>query len=110
MNSPTFQVVLDPEGGHHVVDMREGLSIAWRECLESAAAVVAHLNACYPAGVPAPAWDSLVHEVREDHARLEPVVPLHLLHPVELVEMIPEAIGGPLDSGLWRPDYERESK
>jgi hypothetical protein len=33
MNSPIFQVVLDPEGGHHVVDMREGLSIAWRECL-----------------------------------------------------------------------------
>ena len=106
MSSPTFQIAVDAEGGHNVIDMREGFSVAWRGSLEEAAAVAAHLNACYPAGTPAPAWDSLVHEVVMERIGGEPVTPLHLLDAGELGRMVPNAIGGPLDPGLWRPVYD----
>ena len=63
MTGPVALVVADPDGGFHVVDARDGLGFAWRGHLGDAAAVASHVNASYPPGAPAPARDSLAHEV-----------------------------------------------
>lgn len=101
-------VVADPDGGFDVVDARDGLGFAWRGHLGDAAAIASYMNTTYPPGVPAPAWDSLVHEVRMMRIGGEREAPLDQVDPGTLSRMIPESIGGPLDPGLWRPRYGDE--
>jgi hypothetical protein len=52
-------------GGFKIRDIRDGRSIAWRFCLADATAIAARLNASYPSGSIAPAYDTLVHEAVE---------------------------------------------
>src|SRR5262245_49990287 len=101
MSSPLALITDDPEGGFYVLDSREGWPIAWRSCPESAAEVAAHLNACYPVGIPAPALDSLVHEVRMTRIGGEPEKPLHLLERRVLRCMIPDGVSD--RDELWKP-------
>lgn len=105
MRGPYFLLSNDPEGGFNVLDTRDGTALAWRGAVGDAAALAAHLNSVYPPGAPAPAWDSLVHEIRMDRIGGEPVEALHQLDPEDLGRMIPQAIGGATDPGLWRPHY-----
>jgi hypothetical protein len=63
MHGPLALVAEDPDGGFVVCDTRDGLDIAWRHDLSDAAGIAAKLNGRYPAGTPAPARDSLIHEV-----------------------------------------------
>jgi hypothetical protein len=104
-----FLIVDDAEGGFNVCDTRCGLSVAWRADVRDAASIAAHLNACYPVGLAAPSYDSLVHEVRMDRIGGEPVTPLDQLNRDDLARIVPTAVGGPLDLGLWRPRYGEEA-
>lgn len=96
----------DPEGGYNVIDTRDGMELAWKSELPDAAAVAASVNAQYPSGAPAPAYDTLVHEIRMERIGGEPVPTLHALEPRVLRMMIPDDLGGPFDKGLWRPNYK----
>jgi len=109
MAAAHFLIVDDTEGGFNVCDTRDGQPVAWRSEIGDAAAIASHLNACYPVGAPAPAYDSLVHEVRMERIGEEPVAPLGQLEAGELSRMVPESIDGPLDPGLWRPRYGEEA-
>lgn len=91
-------VVADPESGFDVVDARDGLSFAWRGHLGEAGAVAAFVNATYPPGVPAPARDSLAHEVAMCRIGGGPEPPLS---EVDTRGMIPAGVSdGP---ALWKP-------
>lgn len=101
--TPHFLVTPDHEGGYNVTDTRDGTAIAWREDLHSVSRIAARLNVLYPGDRAAPSWESLVHEVVMDRIGGSPEPCLCELAPDVLGRMIPEAIGGPLDPGLWRP-------
>jgi hypothetical protein len=109
MHGPLALVAEDPDGGFVVCDTRDGLDIAWRHDLPDAAGIAAKLNSRYPAGTPAPARDSLIHEVLCDRMDEEPEVDLSALDAEALAAMIPDSIGGPFDFGLWRPAPREEA-
>lgn len=102
-------VAPDPEGGFSVVDTRDGEALAWRGELLSANDVATYLNSTYPSGSPAPAWDSLVHEIRMYRTGGEPECPLWKLEPRRLRVMVPDALGGLFDNDLWRPAPREET-
>lgn len=98
MSGPLALVVADPDGGFAVVDARDGLAFAWRGHLGDAAAITSYVNAAYPSGTPAPARDSLAHEVAMWRIGGEPEPPLCK---VDTRGMIPAGVDdGP---ALWKP-------
>ncbi len=113
MAAAHFLIATDPAGGFDVCDTRCGESLAWRGDIRDAAELTSHLNACYPVGAPAPAYDSLVHEVRMLRIGSEPEAPLHLLDKGTMNRMVPCEVGDPRESELWArvlglPDDEEE--
>lgn len=54
---------LDYDKGFDVIDSRTGETLAWRGEYERSGEIADHLNTLYPADVPWPAHDTLVHEI-----------------------------------------------
>jgi hypothetical protein len=98
MSGALALIVVDPEGGFDVVDARDGLGFAWEGRLGDAGAIAAYVNATYPPGTPAPARDSLAHEVRMWRIGGEWPGPLF---DVDLAGMIPAGIDD--RPALWKP-------
>lgn len=106
MRGPLALIVEDPDGGFNVIDTRDGRALAWRSELASVNAIASRINAEYPPGAPAPAWDSLLHElIIADRHGAEPSLEA-VFSAGALRCMIPDSIGGPLDNGLWKPRVE----
>lgn len=62
---------------HDVVDSRTGEAFASRACMESAQEIAIYLNSTYPIAELAPAYDSLVHEIRCHRISGEAPAPLN---------------------------------
>lgn len=102
MSGPLALLVADPDGGYDVVDTRDGQPLAWGGEVSSANAIAASLNAHYPAGTPAPAHDSLVHEICMERIG-GAVAPLDrwAAEPGNVLGHVPAAVvAGP---ALWKP-------
>jgi hypothetical protein len=91
-----------------VIDDRTGEDLASRGERSEPAEFAEHLNASYPPGTPAPAHDSLVHEIHMQSIGCgEPEKPLYLWasDEVNLCGLIPDGISHRPE--LWKPGVER---